>query len=370
MAVYNIQIPENASKKSLEQVTAYLYRLNEQLTYMFNNITPEENYSNEAYVKYIQEGERVTNIEVSLGKVSASVQQNTKDISRLEITSENIKLEMVKKGEVVSAINLSKEAVKIQASKIQLEGVVTANNYFKILENGKMQTTDGEFTGTVKASKVQGSTISGGTITGSHISAGTIEGCTIGDADGNFYTDGDIVYFGGFQAYSTKYGKYIGTIGTEENGIGTNRKYAIWSGWDGTEAAFYATTSGDISCNEIYSEVAGESWSDERLKDQIETLDPELMYELVKNLKPVSFVMKKAGKEGVGFLAQDVYLLCQKKGYRLPLYGYTPDRKYFTIPYQNYIAISIAAQQQTMKLMEQMEERIEELERMMKDGER
>ena len=69
-------------------------------------------------------------------------------------------------------------------------------------------------------------------------------------------------------------------------------------------------------------------------------------------------------------LAQDVYLLCQKKGYRLPLYGYTPDRKYFTIPYQNYIAISIAAQQQTMKLMEQMEERIEELERMMKDGER
>ena len=111
MAVYNIQLPENVSKKSLEQVTAYLYRLNEQLTYMFNNMTPEENYSNEAYVKYIQEGEKVTSIEVSLGKVSASVQQNTKDISRLEITSENIKLEMVKKGEVVSAINLSEEAV-------------------------------------------------------------------------------------------------------------------------------------------------------------------------------------------------------------------------------------------------------------------
>lgn len=125
-------------------MTAYLYRLNEQLTYMFNNMTPEENYSNEAYVKYIQEGKKVTSIEVSLGKVSASVQQNTKDISRLEITSENIKLEMVKKGEVVSAINLSEEAVKIQASKIQLEGVVTANNYFKILENGKMQTTDGD----------------------------------------------------------------------------------------------------------------------------------------------------------------------------------------------------------------------------------
>ena len=80
MAVYNIQLPENASKKSLEQVTAYLYRLNEQLTYMFNNMTPEENYSNEAYVKYIQEGEKVTSIEVSLGKVSASVQQNTIDI--------------------------------------------------------------------------------------------------------------------------------------------------------------------------------------------------------------------------------------------------------------------------------------------------
>ena len=353
MSVFNIQMPDVYTDQDLKKVTAYLYKLNEQLTYMFNNLNPEDNYSKEAYVKYIQQGEQVAQLEVSLGKVSAEVRQNAENLSKLTITVNEISIQMVRKGQVVSAINMSEEEIKIIASKISLEGIVTANENFKVLLEGSIRSKNGEFSGT---------------ITASHISGATIEGSVIGDSNGNFYTDGDTVYFGGFQAYDTFYGRYIATIGSERNGIGDNRKYAVWSGWDGNEAAFYATEDGEISCTEIYSSVAGESWSDQRLKDNIRELDSRLMAEIVRNLRPVSFTMKKYGKEGIGFIAQDVYLLCRKLGVDLPMYGYTPDRKYFTIPYQNYIAISIAAKKHMMDEMEALRKRIEEVERMVKNG--
>lgn len=36
-----------------KELTGYLYQLNEQLKYMFNNLTPEDNYSNQAAARNI-----------------------------------------------------------------------------------------------------------------------------------------------------------------------------------------------------------------------------------------------------------------------------------------------------------------------------
>ena len=44
-------------------------------------------------------------------------------------------------------------AIKLTADNIQLEGLVTANGNFKILENGSIETTNGKFTGTLNATK-------------------------------------------------------------------------------------------------------------------------------------------------------------------------------------------------------------------------
>ncbi len=60
-------------------------------------------------------------------------------------------LSRVEKSGVVSAINQSAEAIKILAALIQLEGIVTANGYFKILEDGSMEAVNGKFSGTMKA---------------------------------------------------------------------------------------------------------------------------------------------------------------------------------------------------------------------------
>lgn len=67
----------------------------------------------------------------------------------------------VNSTEIISTINQTAEAIKIQASKIKLEGLVTANSYFKILTNGSIEAVNGKFTGTITATS---GTIGGWTI--------------------------------------------------------------------------------------------------------------------------------------------------------------------------------------------------------------
>ena len=53
--------------------------------------------------------------------------------------------------ELVSLINQTAEAVSINANKINLNGAVTANNYFKINTDGSMEATNGTFSGAITA---------------------------------------------------------------------------------------------------------------------------------------------------------------------------------------------------------------------------
>lgn len=75
----------------------------------------------------------------------------TKDhIKNLQITVNRHEGEIeskVQKDEVISTINQSAEAVSINANKIDLNGVVTANQKFKILSDGSMEARDGKFIG-------------------------------------------------------------------------------------------------------------------------------------------------------------------------------------------------------------------------------
>lgn len=72
----------------------------------------------------------------------------------LSVQVERLKAEMilrVREGDLISSINMSPEKIKINSSKIELEGLVTANNNFKILEDGSMEAVNGKFTGIVNA---------------------------------------------------------------------------------------------------------------------------------------------------------------------------------------------------------------------------
>lgn len=55
--------------------------------------------------------------------------------------------DMVDKANIISCINQTAEEITIQANKISLEGLVTANSNFKILEDGSMETISGKIGG-------------------------------------------------------------------------------------------------------------------------------------------------------------------------------------------------------------------------------
>ena len=72
--------------------------------------------------------------------------------SAITQTANSINLEVSKKvdeDEVIAAINLTSEEAKINAEKITLEGTVTANENFKVLEDGSIEAVNGKFTGNI-----------------------------------------------------------------------------------------------------------------------------------------------------------------------------------------------------------------------------
>lgn len=152
MASLNISLPEKVDTQdpeALQKLNSYLYKLSEEIRYMFGNLTPEDNYSSEAYVKFIQSADAQAKMEVSL---------------------KQIELSYVTKDNIISSINLSSEGVKIKGKNIYLEGAITANvdsqgnPTFSVDENGFIHASGGSFKGDISASNISGSTI-----TGSHI---------------------------------------------------------------------------------------------------------------------------------------------------------------------------------------------------------
>ena len=55
-------------------------------------------------------------------------------------------------GDIVNAINLSREGIKIDATKLNINGVTSINNYFKVLSDGKMEAAGGKIGNIIIAS--------------------------------------------------------------------------------------------------------------------------------------------------------------------------------------------------------------------------
>ncbi|WP_289759412.1 hypothetical protein [uncultured Duncaniella sp.] len=99
-------------------------------------------------------------------------------------------------GNLRAFVGAGQKGVKIKASNIQLEGVVTANENFKILEDGSIETINGKFTGEINATK--------GTIGGFEIGDGRI-GAAVTDprnsSFGNLAIYKDFFRVGGSSGY-------------------------------------------------------------------------------------------------------------------------------------------------------------------------
>lgn len=116
---------------------------------------------------------RISSIETTANNASSKVTEITATVNGLTTTVAN----KTDKGAIISTINQSAEAIKIQASKLELTGYVTMTN----LSTSGQTTIDGGNikTGTITAAKIASGSITATQIAGSTITAAKIASGTI-----------------------------------------------------------------------------------------------------------------------------------------------------------------------------------------------
>lgn len=149
MAAFNLGSGTDANGlDSMEKVKSYLYRLTEQLKYTFSNLDPEENFDERSKLIYAATQQKQAELEVTVDVIKASINDYEKGVeAMIQVTVDGITQQYVTRDGVAAAINLNDQGVKIQGTKIAFEGIVTANNNFKILSDGSMEAVNGKFSG-------------------------------------------------------------------------------------------------------------------------------------------------------------------------------------------------------------------------------
>lgn len=212
------------------KIESYLYELNENLTYMFNNLTPEENYSEAARLIYAQRGERLASVEVRADQIELRVENNEKHYNTsITLLSDLLSL----KAETPSGssmMELSGDRIKLTTGKFEVD----ATN-LKIDAAG-----NGTFSGTVSAANIVGGTINGASInsTNSDIPFKARRGyVSIGD-----FTCDDSYGRNIFQSDDEVTGMSTGDV------VGTGR-LLFWAGWDGRQATLSVNGQDRVDIN-------------------------------------------------------------------------------------------------------------------------
>lgn len=228
--------------------------------------------------------------------------------------------------------------VTVKADNISLEGLVTANGYFKILEDGSIEATNGKFEGEIKSTnpstgsvlKMLGAdlllTDANNAFIAGIYSKGQINGKSVTAVNGHF------TYLNSATPITSN------NIGQQEVAYATNSGRAATADFadNATTAvlANYATSAGSVSgltTNQItasntgygnidflgFDNAAGVNWvqanyqplstSDLRLKYDIYSLD-DMPDDIFYNLKPKRFRYKTGNQKGIvfGLIAQQL----------------------------------------------------------------
>lgn len=230
---------------------------------------------------------RITVAEGSITSEVARAKAAEESLSSSITQTANSISSKVSKGSVISEINQSSESVTIKASKINFNGLVTANSYFQILTNGSMKATSG--------------TIGGWKIASTYLKAGNITLKSSGEI-----RIGNVTLSSASNAFKIQSGVKI-YCGTSSLSDGTDR-FQIYN-------LQHVTSGGHMVFASDGATVAYLSSSSKRYKDHIadmtineakKILDvPVIWFKYKENyLSPTD---RLNGKKLPGFYAEDVY---------------------------------------------------------------
>lgn len=185
------------------------------------------------YLKYFKDSDGNYKLEISAASLRFSA--SDKDL-------ETVLGEKVQKSEIVSEINQSPEKTSIKAEKISLEGIITANDKFKILKDGSMEAVDGKFTGSITSSNAS---ITGGKVE-IKVDDENYQGIHL--YTGDPYSDGQAAYI---RTVIRPSGIYLGRYNGHASSLTINSTEMVYEGAGGN-----ITTPGTISCDTITSTTA------------------------------------------------------------------------------------------------------------------
>lgn len=293
------------------KIKDYLFSLNMQLRYMFSNIDPEENFA-DPDLNYVRQDESFSIIEAGAKKISW----------------------ILSDGESESSFSLSPKMIELLSENVKIEGLVK----FTDLENEGSSIINGGniATGTLKADIISGgtleaTTLSGGTITGTAINGAKITGTTItaGTTKGNSYVGGVLNIANRLYADSnrTRIGDFFASF---------NKAYHF-------QDILYSfiVDAGEVTCVSVTTTGTDETYSDRRLKENIETIPLDLAEWFIGKLRPVSYERIDTGEKEIGFIAQEVEGILKEKNLSWSLVGEHNDYK--TIAYESFIPLITAA---------------------------
>lgn len=175
-------------------------------------------------------------------------------------------------GNLKSFVGAGQDGVKIKASNIQLEGLVTANENFKILEDGSIEAKNGKFTGEIESYKgtIGGFTIGNGRIGSEATQSG--EGGSLAIYSNFFRVGGNdgYVMFGNDVIPGTAGGAFTATGRIVNEHPNTDGNYGL----DQANYGLFIHVSGGTKNYGIWSNAALMAPSFVNTKAKILTFDP------------------------------------------------------------------------------------------------
>ncbi len=300
-------------KKSIEQISVDMRNLKENMETQFKQTA-------EAIAL---EAKRAGEAEAALGVRADQIALSVKNLNdytdaQIKLLSDSITMK-VSKGDVSSQLSIESGGISIKGNRFSWEA-----EFSSLTPEGKLTVIDGLFKGGINVADgiftVDAKT---GKVVAKSIEIGSTSSTNTG-------------YFSILIASSHTCDNLIVQQDANINSLTVG----------------YIDCNSSIQCSRIYSSVAGEWWSDKRLKHDIKKIPTEKALDIISELRPVSFRMNDGDIPGIGFVAQEVRKICKRHDCDMPLYGRHDG--YYTIPYTNYIPILVAAVQGQQREIDQL----------------
>ena len=343
--IYKADSPESIHE--IKDVEGQITRINRAVQNVFSSLDPDDNFSADELKRYEETKHNLTLLDMGFNGLFSKVEETENKIkSELKVSEDGIKL-LVSNGDVANQINLSTDTLEIKGNRLEINSPNFVVNDTRAVARGEIVATGGSIAGwEIKTDSSGGSSWYGNN--NSRINARNVIG-RYGEAkEINAYGD---VYInatpkGNFEDITLRNTKFKGSFScsainssgrlictsmqlfTTQRGyheaIPTspikikNRKEAQeeydesavnpnkYRQYNKNESPMGGLVVGNnIECYDVRSALAGVSWSDRRLKKDIQKIEKDKAYKLLDEIKPCTFIYKKDGDKASGFIAQE-----------------------------------------------------------------